>query len=249
MITLMRRVLTLDTETFADFAASPDVFKRGLIVVLVVSLMMGLATSAIQLFRELTAPPPREQMREAMEGMEEGFRAMRQFTPMDPEVRGMIQRYARAGMKIGFGIAALPTRLPKRLGSVFESLGTFVSAPFGRLLRWMLYSLLVLLAAKLLGGKATVQQMLGTTALYALPHLLDTPATLLGLIPCVGKLAGSLLGLVALVWGIVVYVKATAVANELTTGKAAFSVVLPILVLTVPLLLLAILVSIIALIA
>lgn len=249
MIALMRGVLTLDTETFTDFAASPDVFERGLLIILVVSLIMGLATSAIEFYKDMTAPPLREQMQEAMRGMEEGLGAMRQFAPMSPEVRRMIQEYAGTGMRIGFRIAALPTRLPKRLGSIFEALGTLISAPFRRLLRWMLYSLLVLLAAKLLGGKATVQQMLGTTALYALPHLIDVPATLLRLIPCMGGLASSLLGLATLVWGIVIYVKATAMANELTTGKAIFAAIFPILVLIVPPLVLGILVSMIALIA
>jgi len=242
MIALIQGVLTLDTETFAEFAASRDVFKRGLLIILTVSLLMGFTTSAIDFYKRLTAPPLRERMREAVQGLDEGFRAMRQFAPMDPEMVRKIRRYAKAGIGIGFRIAALPTRLPKQVGSILRAVGSFLSAPFARLSGWMFYALLVLLAAKLLGGKATVQQMLGTTALYSLPHLLDIPAALLGLIPFVGGAARFLLGLASLAWGIAVYIKATAVANEFTTGRAIFAAILPILAMALFLLLVVIII-------
>ncbi len=87
---------------------------------------------------------------------------------------------------------------------------------------WIGYAIWVLLAAKLLGGKATVSQMLGTTAFYAVPHVLG----ILGFIPCVG----GLLGVVATVWGIAIYIKAVAVANDFGIGRATVATVLPVLV-------------------
>jgi len=86
----------------------------------------------------------------------------------------------------------------------------------------MFYGLLVLVFAKLMGGRATIQQMLGTTSLVAVPHLLD----LFAFIPCLG----SLLGLVAFLWGLVIYVKGTAVANEFGLGKAVLAVLLPVII-------------------
>ena len=86
----------------------------------------------------------------------------------------------------------------------------------------MFFSLIVFIVAKLLGGKATVQEMLGTTALYMVPHV----AGILSPIPYLNTVAL----VIATVWGIAIYVKATAVANQLDTGRALLAVFLPVLV-------------------
>ena len=104
----------------------------------------------------------------------------------------------------------------------FEAVGQFVSYPFGWMSTWMLYGLLVLVAAKILGGRATVQQMLGCTALAAVPFILG----IFGFIPQLGYWPG----LIAFLWGLVIYVMGTAVANEFGIGKAILAVILPILV-------------------
>jgi hypothetical protein len=76
-----------------------------------------------------------------------------------------------------------------------------------------------MLFAKLLGGKGTIAQMLAATSLYAVPHVLD----ILGFITCVGPL----FGLVATLWGIGIYIKGLAVANDFGIGKAALATILP----------------------
>jgi hypothetical protein len=76
-----------------------------------------------------------------------------------------------------------------------------------------------LLASKLLGGRATASQMLGATALYAVPHVLG----ILGFVPCLG----GLLGLVATIWGIAIYAKALAVVNDFSIGRAIAATVAP----------------------
>jgi hypothetical protein len=107
---------------------------------------------------------------------------------------------------------------------LLSNLGAFLSLPFSRLAGWIGYGIWVLLAAKLLGGRATVSQMLGATALYAVPHVLN----ILGPVPCLG----GMLGLVATVWGIAIYVKALAVANDFGVGRATAATVLPALLFT-----------------
>jgi hypothetical protein len=84
---------------------------------------------------------------------------------------------------------------------------------------------LVLLFAKWLGGKANIQAMLGTTALFMVPHVIE----ILAFIP----ILGGLLGLAAAIWGLIIYIKAVSVANELPTGKALLAVILPVLAFTV----------------
>ncbi|HIC94957.1 MAG TPA: hypothetical protein EYP09_12045 [Anaerolineae bacterium] len=248
LIDICRGALILDTSTLVRLKNAGDVFRKGLTILVAVSLLVGLVGFAVDVASELRAPSLAEQRREAQRGFAEAFK----YLPpemVDPKSMRMIREYFEAGLDIGFGIAALSTRLPKPVGGILKALGGFVSAPFRRLSGWMLYTLLVLLAAKLLGGRATVQQMLGCTAFYVLPYLLNIPGALLRLIPCMGPPIASLLGLVAFAWGLVIYVKATAVANELTIGKAIFAVILPVLALIVLVVLVAIVIAVIALIA
>jgi len=105
------------------------------------------------------------------------------------------------------------------VGVSLRSLGAFLSLPFGRLAGWIGYAMWVLLVAKLLGGRATVAQMLGATALYVAPHALD----ILSSVPCLGLV----IGMVTTVWGIAIYVKAVAVANEFSISRAIAATVVP----------------------
>jgi hypothetical protein len=79
-----------------------------------------------------------------------------------------------------------------------------------------------MLVAKLLGGRATLARFFGTTALFAAPHVLN----IFGPLPFVG----ALLGLLAFLWGVGIYVKATAVSHDLSGGRALLAVVLPVVV-------------------
>ena len=94
--------------------------------------------------------------------------------------------------------------------------------PFTWLTNWVGYAIWVWLIAKLLGGKATISQMLGATALYTVPHILDV----LGFVPCLG----SILSLVATVWGIAIYIKGLTVANDFSLGKSILAAILPALI-------------------
>jgi hypothetical protein len=131
----------------------------------------------------------------------------------------MILSYVRSGMEIGFHIAALPTPLPRPAGQIMANLGAFLSSPFQKIAGWLGYTLWVLLCAKLLGGRATVAQTLGATALYAIPHVLN----IFNFVDCLGPV----LGLVALGWSIAIYVKALAAAHDFSIGKAALAAVAP----------------------
>jgi hypothetical protein len=64
--------------------------------------------------------------------------------------------------------------------------------------------------------------MLGCTALAALPFILGV----IGLTPQLGYWPG----VIAFLWGLVIYVKGTAVADEFNIGQAILAVILPILV-------------------
>lgn len=226
LIQICRGGLLLEDEAFYRLKRSADVFVRGLLIIVAVSLIVGLVTSAISFVREVTGPPPEVAIQEVKQNIRQGFQMAERFgAPIDPEVEKVIETYMDAGFRIGARVAKVAkttTPLPSPIGNLFEAVGKFVSYPFGWMATWMFYGLLVLVFAKLMGGRATIQQMLGTTSLVAVPHLLD----LFAFIPCLG----SLLSLVAFFWGLVIYVKATAVANEFGLGKAVLAVLLPIII-------------------
>jgi len=209
-------------EAYARHVARADVLKRGLALLVLVTLLAGVVSFIINLVGDLRPMSIEAQRREAEQTIQEfagQMDNMRQYFDLPPEFERQIIPHIRAGMEMGLRIEALPTRLPRPVGGVLQDLGAFLSLPFGRLAGWMGYALWVLLVAKLLGGRATVSQMLGTSALYAVPHVLDV----LGPVPCLG----GMLGLVAIAWGIGIYVKAVAVANGFSVGRAIVATLVP----------------------
>ena len=214
---MIRDILLLRDEAFQEFKTSPRVFERGLLIVLVVALLVGLVNLAAGLISDLRRlPVQREQVKRAViESFQRGA-----TYPADPELADMIETYIEAGIDIGFDIAALPTPLPRPVGTALQRAGAALSTPFLYLSGWTLfYTVLVLLAAKILGGQASVQKMLGCTALHVIPYILNV----LGPIPWLGGLARA----VAFIWGVLIFVKATAVANDITTERGLLATILP----------------------
>ncbi len=233
LIELARGALTFDDGAFLDMRDAPDGFQKALVLMVAVSLLVGLVASGISLVQQLAQPPLEAQFEEAERGIEEALTAMEQFgRGMDPQVRAAIETSIREGFRMGQRISEIvveTTPLPMPVSTVFRALGEWISAPFGWLGTWMFYGLIVLVIAKLMGGTATVQEMLSTTALSVAPHVLDAFGPLLGVIPCVGSLAAGALGLATFVWGLAIYAKGTAIANRFSTGKALVAVLLPII--------------------
>ncbi len=213
MILLFRGAVTLDDKTFADLKASPDVFKRGLMFVLVLGLFVGVVLGLVGTFQGLLTNPATEMA---------AIRAqIAQFIPA-----GQSQEFL-ANFDMGFRIAQrimteAKTPLPYPFQVFFQQLGHAVSYPFGWFGSILLYGVVIQFFAKLLGGRGTIAQMLGITSLSVAPLALQ----ILSFVPCLGVV----LGFIAWVWSIIVYIKATASAQELTIGKAIAAIALPIII-------------------
>ncbi len=217
-------VLLFKHEAYVQHAGSVDVLKRGLTLLVVATLIAGTLSLIVNVFNGLrtSAEDQRQEMEQVLQEFITSLHTAPQYSDMPPEFEEQMTAYMRAIMEMGLDIEGLPTRLPKPVGRILTSLGAFLSLPFTRMASWLGYTIWVLLVAKLLGGRATVSQTLGATALYAVPHVLD----ILGNVRCIG----GLLGLVATVWGIAIYVKALAVANDFDIGRAVVATVVPALV-------------------
>lgn len=233
LIQLSRGALSFKDDVFAHMRDAPDGFQKALVLIVAVSLLVGLIASGVGLIRELTQPPFEVVFQEIEKGFEQGLASAEQFgAEIPPEVRAQIQSSIREGLNIGRRVAEVveeTTPLPGPVSSLFEALGGWASAAFSWLGTWMFYGLIVLVIARLMGGTATIQEMLSATSLSVVPHVLDAFGPLLGVIPCVGGLAAGALGLVTFVWGLAIYVKGTATANRFSTGKALVAVLLPII--------------------
>jgi hypothetical protein len=222
----------LRTEAFTTFRDRRDVFFQGFLIIVAVALLLGLPALASKGVRAVVPRTSEAQLEEAVAQIEN---SLRQAEPilgsMPAETRQQLETFVGMGKAVvaaGVEIANLDARLPRPVGRLFEALGGWLSLPFAQggfplttvsLAAWLGYGIWVMLLAKLLGGRGTLAGFLGTSALYAAPHVLSFFAW----IPCLGPL----LGLVGFLWGIVIYVKATVVSHELTVGRALVAVFLP----------------------
>ena len=194
-------VLLFKHEAYVQHVDSADVLKRGLMLLVIVTLVAGtlsLIINVIGNLRPMSAQAQRQQVDQNLQEFIASFREMRQYSDIPPGFEEQIVAYMRPGIEMGLA---------------------FLSLPFIRITSWIGYTIWVLLVAKLLGGRATVSQTLGATALYAVPHILN----ILGFVSCLG----GLLGFVATVWGIGIYVKALAVANDFDIGRAIIATIVP----------------------
>ena len=241
----LKGVLTLQTATFRSFAEDSDGLRRGVMWLAIVTLLAGSATFAVNLANELR--PAEVQIGDIQSEVEQVFDQVLQYLPpgsMPPEaerqLRTQFTANFQAGLRIGSDIADLPTILPSPVGAFLVALGNWGAQPFARLGAWLAYALWVMLAAKLLGGTGSLRCFLAATSLYSVPQIL----TILGPVPCLG----GVMGVVAAVWGWIIYIKATAVAHgwvsavpmesgpaleQTDWGRAILAALLPFLVMAI----------------
>lgn len=228
--------LLFRNEAFTGIRDRRDAFLQGFLIVVVVGLIIGLPTLIGDLVNGLRPNAIEVEMDKAMSEMDQVLRQMQPFLgDMPGGTMDTIVAQIKENMTFGFQIArqieALPTILPKPVNTLFETVGAWASKPFteggfplaaAALGTWLGYGIWVMLFAKLLGGRGTLAGFFGVTALYAVPHLLSFFAFV--------PLLGSVLGFIAYIWGLALYVKGTATSHELSLERALLAVLLPLLI-------------------
>ncbi len=240
LVATARGVLAFNTDCYRHFHSRHDVFLRGVVLIALVALIASLPLFVIDLVNDASNRGARvsgftQQYQQAVQSM------LPFMQNLPPEALAQVNRGFEVGSEIAARIEAVPTPIPRPIGRALEALGNWLSKPFAGdafplavagLGTWLGYGIFVMLFARLLGGRSDMAGFFGATSLYALPHLLNV----FGPVPYLGPL----LGVVAFVWGVAVYVKATAVSQELTLGRAAWAAFLPLLLALAILMLLAI---------
>ncbi len=231
LLTTLLRTLILDDAAYREWRERPNVFLRGLLLILIVSLVTGLVGFGILLVSEVR-PPDAAEIREQIR---EGIEMQEQFNPglQDPMARRMVDDVVDTLVPMIVDIANIRPPLPTGVAGFFVALGSWLSGALAAIAGWLFYGALVLVAVNLLGGSAKLRHFYGTVAVYAIPGLL----ALLGRIPCLGPI----LVLVGTIWAIVMYVKATSVVSGLGIGRSVVAVLAPFVVLLLLAMILAIL--------
>lgn len=216
--TLWGTTILKDTA-YQEWRERPDVFLRGIVLIIIVTLVAGLITFAVALVNQVQP----FDVAEFEQGMNQWFEIQSQFMPFDqdPEAREMMEGIMDVIVPMVRDMSEIGAPLPRGIVGFFNAFGGWLTRVVAALGGWLFYGALVLIFANLLGGSAKLPEFLGTVAVYSVPSLL----AILQPLPCVG----ALLALIGTIWAIVVYIKATAVVTDLDTGRAILAVVAPFL--------------------
>ncbi len=236
----IRDALLLRNAAFARLQDRPDAFFRGFTVIVVVALLVGLPAFVIDVVRGF-GPAPVVEPTELQPGVHfdrEGLAPLLRAAGLpDALVEEALLRAEESALMAGTiatEIQKLPTALPRPIAQIAQAKGRWLSQPFAPagipltsavLATWLGYGVWVMLVAKLLGGRASLHGFFGATAYFAAPHLL----AVFDRVP----VAGPILSVVGAIWGLVIYVAATAASQRLSVSRALLAVVLPVVVLLV----------------
>jgi hypothetical protein len=209
--------LTLNQRMLEGMRESPQVVRRGLLVVVLVGLLVGgvdgLRTMLAVLDPARTVAPQQAALKQQSDQI------VTQIA--DPAgqalVRGLLELPV-ALLSSAERVAELPTPLPRAVGALTSGLSVLVTTPVSYLGGLLLAIILAHIAARQFGGQGSLQQMLGLGALSVAPHALDA----LSFVP----ILGSTLGLVAWGWGLVILIAAVSTAHRLNSGRATLAVLL-----------------------
>lgn len=228
LISTLGQIVALRTPAYEQFRDHTDAMRRGVMILLACALLTGILNFAWRYVTSLRPINP-EIAEQFNQEFSQSLDLWQQVTPeQNAQVQTAMQTWMDT-MQRAFTMASdidrLETPLPRGIARFFAALGGWVTGAFSHLGVWLMYSTVVLLLAKLMGGQGGLDRFFGLTALHAVPGLLG----IFSIIPC----AGALLALVGWVWGILVYVRAVQVSQRLSTGKAVLASLLPAVLLLV----------------
>ena len=225
MINTLFRTVILDDAAYREWRERPNPLLRGILLIVIVSLVAGLVSFAITFVTNVSPFNPsdiEDSIRQSMEWQQ-------RFNPsyQDPEFERMMQETMDYIVPMVTDIAKIQPTLPRGITGFFQALGRWLSRALSgsvwSVSFWLFYGALVLVVVNLLGGSAKLPDFLGMTSLYVMPSLL----VLLGQLPCVG----CVLSLAGLIWSIVISIKAVSVATDLDMGQSILAVFAPAIVL------------------
>jgi hypothetical protein len=217
------RTTVLDSAAYRSWRERPNLFLRGIVLIVVVSLVAGLASFGVTLVQKVRPV----NIAAIEQRMNTWLEMQSQFMPgiQDPEEARIMKQTMDAIVPMVTELAQLQAPLPRGISGLLSALGDWLSRALAALGGWLFYGALVLLFVNLFGGSARLPEFLGMVSLYSIPGLL----AFFRPIPYLG----GLLVFIGTVWSIVIYIKATQAATNLDGGRATLAVLAPFVALVV----------------
>ncbi|MFV9505943.1 MAG: YIP1 family protein [Oscillochloridaceae bacterium umkhey_bin13] len=195
------RGLLLDPVAYRAQRDEPEAVQRGVLLIALIGLLVGLASWIGSVGVYLTSPNPVLVVETLVEGLDR-LPLFQDLLAESPDLQGALDE---ALAQQSGGLASTP------LGGITN----IISTPLVFLLRWFLFGAIVHLAARAFGGMATFGQTLACTALASGASLLE----LVTIIPYAQVAATTILGLIATYVGV-------REAHGLAPGRAVAAVAL-----------------------
>ena len=220
-LNLAKDALTLKPEPYQRLASPPASLRSAIAIVVVVGLIIGAVHALVGIPGLVSAPQFNAD--EFIGQIEENPLMSQMFggaqTPEEQEAMALITESIRSFAPTIERLSQVQTPLPGFLTRLLQWLGDWLSRPFTLLASWLFISVWIMLFARMLGGQGNLLPYLSVSALSTLPHLLHA----FDFIPCLG----TVIWLVAGVWGLVIQVKAVEITHGLSQEKSILAVALP----------------------
>jgi hypothetical protein len=198
---LVGKALVLEAEPFLILAEDDNPWVEGLFLVTCVGVLLGGAHLIGGLLWTASLPPA-DAVREALLPSIQQLAAQIGIGQDPVQIEAAFRQF----WNWGAGFIGYQGGFARFFFALLE--------PIWLVLQWLLLALVTHGAARLLGGKGTLVQTLGTTALAAAPYVL----TLLTIIPFV-SVSGLLLGF----WALLIVYRAIEITHDLSWQRAALA--------------------------
>jgi len=193
-----------EDTAYEDMGATPGAFGRGLLIVVIVGLILGLTGAVGRLLAWASTPD----MVAVKDTVYQGLTQMPWYS--DAARSGTFVTKFREGFDTWWQVTRFFWPSP---GSALLSL---VTTPLVLLVRWFLYGLLAFIFARLLGGRASLAVHYGVLSLAAVPQVLNA----VQIVP--GAQAGGVF-----FWALISSYLALKKAHGLPPRRAFWAAVLP----------------------
>ncbi len=235
------QILQLDTKAMLAFKHAPDGLARALQLFFTVTLIAGLGIW-LGIPVQIDRPVLYEVLEDAQTAITSFTTAIEPFLeanipllPAPENIAGFIGGAAEAAGEVTNNLLELAETeaelvsppLGPRPSRVIRLFGLWISVPFAIMANWFSLLLVAMLAAKILGGRATLSQHLTAVLLSAAPLVLIFPAFIPDLsrvIPITFAFAIALfsriLTLVGYAWAALILIKGLALAHEFSWWRA-----------------------------
>lgn len=221
--------LTLRTATYAQLRERADAFLYGFVVLAIAVLISGAVTLLADAVRASQSVSREQVLAQANAIFEQNYNG-------PPAMRAQIQPYVTESASMIYELEQLEPQagaIARPVGNVLRYIGNVFALPFQwAYVGWTLFAALLFgTVAWWLGGRGSLNQMLGLTALAAAPQIFLVIPALLTLFAALTNLSAltcvnGLIGFAIALWSAVIYVKATSVAQQISIARALGAIVL-----------------------